>query len=60
MNDNIPIIPPLTPEQKDARDNPPDSNPVVARCGECKRDVKAMEHYCCQNQYCPLKARLTF
>lgn len=55
----IPVIPPLSPEQKRERDAPPDPNPVVAKCGECQRDIHRHDNYCCGNAYCPLKGNVT-
>lgn len=57
-NSNVPVIPPLTPEQKERRNNP-DPNPVVAKCGECGLEIRQTMCYSCQNPNCPWQPQTT-
>jgi hypothetical protein len=50
----VPIIPPLTEEQKRQRDYI-EPNPTIAKCGECHMELKQVMGYVCMNRYCPLK-----
>lgn len=49
---DIPVIPPLTPEQKRQRDDF-DPNPPLAKCGECGITIHRVMGFSCQNRHCP-------
>lgn len=44
----VPIIPPLPPGMPD-----PDSNPIIAVCGECGLKMRMVMGYSCPNPRCP-------
>lgn len=52
----VPLIPkrptPITP-------TPGDPNPIVAVCGECGLDLRAVMGYVCSHSNCPCFARVT-
>jgi len=50
---DIPVVPPLTDEEKERRKNP-DFNPTVARCGECGMEWKRVMMYSCPHPFCPM------
>lgn len=50
----VPVIPKLPESQPSI-----EPNPVVAICGECNREVRQIEGYCCGNPRCPLQSHIT-
>lgn len=48
----VPCIPKLPPMKRY------ESNPVVAVCGECGRDVHMYEGYCCGRGNCPMQSQV--
>lgn len=48
----VPLIPRL-PDHK-----PFESNPIVAVCGQCGRDVYQVEGYYCCNSRCPMQTKV--
>ena len=54
---NLPVIPPLTDEQKRAIDNP-NPNPPVAKCGQCGMVLQQVMGFVCGNNYCPIQPRI--
>ena len=56
VNPSVPVIPPLTEDEKRRRDNP---NGPVAQCGQCGLELMAVMGYVCQDPYCPVFSRTT-
>lgn len=48
----IPVIPPLPDSDPNI-----DSNPIVAICGECGREIRRVEMYTCLDVRCPVAQR---
>ena len=49
MSRQIPVIPPLPPEDP----GPHDPNPVVAICGQCGLQIHQVMGYVCTHPRCP-------
>lgn len=52
---DLPIIPALP---KDYDSSVPLPNKPIAKCGECGREIYAMEMYSCMNNRCPVQPKI--